>query len=81
MRINLTSGGQRPWPARLMLRLMRWHIGIDPGPPTVLSYRPDFMGRDITRYILRAARPSASWDKGHVEMFSAFISKLNSCSF
>ncbi len=81
MRIDLTTGGQRPLFARLTLGFAHWYVGVDSGPPTALSFRPDLFGPPIRQYIMRAARASPSWDKGHVEMFSAFVSKLNSCSF
>lgn len=81
MRIDLSTGGRRPWYASLALTLARWFVGVDSGPPTVLSYRPDLFGRSFTQYILHAARASSSWNKGQIEMFSAFVSKLNRCHF
>jgi len=81
MRIDLFHGGRRPWPVRLILALVRVYVGVDSGPPTAFSYRPDLVGSEARRYLLRAARASSKWTKGQLEMFSAFVSKLNSCSF
>ncbi|MEM7156351.1 MAG: hypothetical protein AAF799_26085 [Myxococcota bacterium] len=80
MRIDLSSGGRRPWFIGVVLSLARWWMGVDSGPPTAISYRPDLFGRDAIRY-LQSAHASPGWSRGELEMFSAFVSKLNSCSF
>lgn len=81
MRVDLRKGGRRPLLARIFLWLLRRYVGVDSGPPSVLSYRPDLLGKDLMRYLGRALRPHAGWDKGHLEMFNAYISKLNQCTF
>ena len=81
MRIDLYSGGRRPWPARIFLRVWRWWVGVDVGPPTAMSYRPDLFPLAFVRYLMGALRGSPSWDRGHVEMIAAFVSRANSCSF
>lgn len=77
MRVDLFSGGQRPRVMDLGLRFMKLYIGAYPGPPLAMSYRPDLFHKDLVRYLSGAG----SWDKGHVEMFSAFVSKLVACRF
>ncbi len=77
MRVDLFSGGQRTKGMSLGLRLMKRYIGVYVGPPVVMSYRLDFFHRDFFRYLSGAG----GWDQGHVEMFSAFVSKLVACRF
>ena len=77
MRVDLFSGGRRPLVMHLGLRFMKLYIGVYVGPPVAMSYRPDFFHRDFFRYISGAG----GWDQGHVEMFSAFVSKLVACRF
>ena len=77
MRVDLFSGGRRPKVMLLGLRLMKRYIGTYVGPPVVMSYRPDFFHREFVRNISGAG----GWDQGHVEMFSAFVSKLVACRF
>ena len=77
MRVDLFSGGRRPKAMLLGLRLMKWYIGANVGPMVAMSYRPDFFHREFIRDISGAG----GWDQGHVEMFSAFVSKLVACRF
>lgn len=81
MRIDLLHGGQRPWYMALGLRLAKLLTGTYPGPPLAISYRPHFFNKDFAGYIMRAMHGSGGWDKGHAEMFAAFVSQLNSCHF
>lgn len=81
MRIDLTRGAHRPWYMAVGLRLVQWRVGVLPGPPLAISYRPGFFHRDFIGYILRAMHGSGGWDKGHAELFSAFVSSLNHCRF
>lgn len=81
MRIDLLHSKYRPWYMSLGLKFARWRVGAFPGPPLTISYRPSFFKKDFVGYIIRAMRGSGGWDKGHAEMFAAFVSKLNSCVF
>jgi hypothetical protein len=82
MRIDLFTGGQRPLHLRFGLWLAERHVGADLGPPTAVTFRPDLLGEDFRNYVLRSAHAAhGPWDKGHIEMFSAFVSRLNSCRF
>jgi hypothetical protein len=65
----------------LGLKFARWRVGTVPGPPLAISYRPKLFNRDFVGYIIRAMHGSGGWDKGHAEMFAAFVSKLNACRF
>lgn len=81
MRIDLFTGGRRPFYMKVGLQLIKWRTGVYPGPPLTLSYRPDFFQRDFVRYIQRGMHGSGGWDKGHAEMFASFVSDLNACKF
>ncbi len=81
MRIDLQAGGRRPLHLRVVLRLVRWYLGMDPGPPTAITYRPDLFTPGLRQYLLRSASGDGGWSKGEAEMFSAFVSNLNSCHF
>lgn len=81
MRVELLEGGRRPWPVRAGLELARAALGVYPGPPLALSYRPDLFHSELFAYILHSMRGAQGWDKGHGELFAAFVSRLNSCRF
>jgi hypothetical protein len=81
MRIDMYAASHRPWYMDLGLRLARWRVGAVPGPPLTISYRPQLFHKDFVGYIVRAMAGSGGWDKGHAEMFAAFVSKLNACHF
>ena len=81
MRIDLTTGGKRPWYVGLILKAMKLRMGIIPGPPLTLSYRPDMFPPKLRNLTLGSANPSRSWDAGQLEVFATFVSKLNSCNF
>jgi len=81
MRIDLVNGGRRPWYMALAMRLAKLRIGIYPGPPLAMTYRTNFMTRPFLGYILRGMHGAGGWTKGEAEMFSAFVSDLNTCHF
>jgi hypothetical protein len=81
MRIDLMSGGRRPWPLKLALKALARYVGMAPGPLVTLSYRPDLFSRALQSYILRGVGVSSAWTRGESELFASFVSKLNRCSF
>ncbi|MEM7116707.1 MAG: hypothetical protein AAF614_30005 [Chloroflexota bacterium] len=81
MRIDLISGGKRPFPARIMMELFKWQAGVYAGPTVTITYRPDLLNRDLANYTLRGMHGSGGWTKGEAELFAAFVSHLNSCNF
>lgn len=81
MRLDLMSGGRRPWPLQIALRLITRHIGIVPGPIATISYRPELFGASLASYLLRGVSASGPWSKGEAELFAAFVSDLNTCHF
>ncbi|HSO00406.1 MAG TPA: hypothetical protein VLS89_19070 [Candidatus Nanopelagicales bacterium] len=81
MRIDLMSGGRRPWPLLIALRLLTRYIGIAPGPMVTISYRPDLVDTSLASYLLRGVSDAGPWTKGETELFAAFVSDLNQCHF
>ena len=81
MRVDLMKGGRRPWYAGVLLRIAKARIGILPGPPVVITYRPDLWARELLGYIVRGSKGAGGWGRGNAELFGAFVSKLNSCGF
>ena len=81
MRIDLMSGGRRPWFFRVALFVVRRAIGFTPGPPLVISYRPDLLRPALRSYLLRSNSHASAWSKGESELLAAFVSNLNACHF
>jgi hypothetical protein len=81
MRIDLFTGGKRPWYFGLMLKVATFRLGILPGPPATLSFRPDFFDRQLIGFLLRNTSTRSLWGKGPAELVAAFVSNLNTCHF
>jgi hypothetical protein len=81
MRVDLMSGGRRPWPVRLVLQVLTRYVGMAPGPLVTLSYRPDLVDGSLQSYILRGVGMSSVWTRGESELFASFVSDLNQCHF
>jgi hypothetical protein len=80
MRLGILERGHRPL-QRLQMAIMRAVTGSVPGPVAVLSYRREWMGREYARFAQRAMRHARAWSVAEVELFAAFVSKQNQCSF
>ncbi len=81
MRLDLFDGGKRPWYLLAVMHIAKWRIGIFPGPPLAISYRPDLFPGYLIGYMQRPLNGFGSWSKGEAELFAAFVSRLNSCNF
>ena len=81
MRLDLVHSPKRPWYMQLGLRLARWRLGVYPGPPLAMSYRPDLFHRAFVGYTMRGASGYGGWTKGEAELFASFVSNLNECHF
>ena len=68
-------------PYKIPMSIIYWWTGFWPGPPVVLLTRPHLLTSDFKRYFFRAISAKGEWSKGEVELFSAFVSKLNTCHF
>ena len=81
MRVDLLHSKYRPWFMSLGLRMARLWVGALPGPPLTISYKPTMFQKDFVSYIVRGMAGSGGWNKGEAELFAAYVSKLNQCSF
>ena len=66
---------------KLFLRGLRLLLKDTPGPALVTSYRKSYFGNNWIRCMKEGMRKAKHWRVGEVELFAAFISKVNSCSF
>jgi len=46
-----------------------------------LFYRPEFLGRPMSRWTQAVMRGPSAWSVGDRELFAALTSKLNQCVF
>lgn len=81
MRIEIEKGGRRNWIQKLGLFLMRQYIGMIPGPMLFLTYDMAQIPRSMLRYMMRGVARKGIFSKGERELFAAFVSNLNSCTF
>jgi hypothetical protein len=81
VRLSVLDKGHRA-PQKLLLGLVRLVTHTEPVDVIkVFMYRPEFFGKpfcDLAHVILRG--PS-DWTIGERELFGAFTSKLNDCTF
>ena len=81
MRLSALDTGHRP-PQKFLLGLVRLVTKTEPVDVIkVFMYRPEFFGKpfcDLGHVVLRG--PS-DWTVGERELFGAFTSKLNACTF
>jgi hypothetical protein len=81
VRLSILDNGHR-WPQKLLLGLTRIVTSTEPVDVVkVFMYRPEFFGKpfcDLGHVVLRG--PS-DWTVGERELFGAFTSKLNHCTF
>ena len=81
MRLTIFDHGHRPL-QKLFLKLISiLSGGTAPGPVVVLSYRPELFGKGVTDCLQEAMRQATEWSKGECELFAAFVSRLNQCTY
>ena len=71
---------------RLREKAILWLIGKMGGrrPPDVLRmllYRPAFFGRPLSSLVHAVLRGPSDWSVGERELFAAFVSRQNQCTF
>ena len=79
MRLPILEEGLRPL-QKAQLRLVT-ALGLDPGPIVTVSYRRELFGRPFVACMSEGMRGSRHWSRGELELFAAFVSKLNSCAY
>jgi hypothetical protein len=80
MRLSILDNGRRPV-QKIFLRIVRLVSGRVVGPVLVMSYRKELFGKYLAACIQEAMRGGKAWSVGEVELFAAFVSKLNQCSY
>jgi len=80
MRLRILETGHRPL-QKVLLALIKRYIGAVPGPVLTLSYRRRLFGRCFAACLHEGMRGATEWRLGEVELFAAFVSKLNACQY
>ena len=81
MRLEILDRGQR-LRARLAIRLIGLTSRTKPDDiARIILYRPTFFGRPYLRLMREVMRGESEWTVGERELFAAFVSRLNSCTF
>lgn len=81
MRLKKVENGH-PIGRKLAFRMMKWMMGAEPYDIVKLvTYRPEFLGSHINALTQEVMRGPSEWSVGDRELFAAFVSKLNKCSF
>lgn len=66
---------------KLILGIFKLAFGDAPGPVLIASYNKPFFGNGWARCMKEGMRGASEWSVGEVELFAAFVSRLNSCAY
>jgi hypothetical protein len=80
MRLRVLETGHGRLQKLLMVFIKRYAGGV-PGPILTLSYRRELFGRSFAACLQEGMRGATEWRVGEIELFAAFVSKLNSCQY
>ena len=80
MRLDILDHGHRVT-QKLAFKVMRQQTGHVPGPVKTLTYRRNWFGKYFVDCLQEGMREAREWRQGEVELFAAFVSKLNSCEY
>ena len=81
MRLRILEKGFRPLQKVILCMVRAMSGGKVPGPILVLSYRRELCGKYLAPCYQEGMRQATEWSLGEVEIFAAFISKLNECKY
>lgn len=81
MRLRILEKGFRPLQKAILGILRAISGGKVPGPILVLSYRRELCGKYLAPCYQEGMRKATEWSLGEVELFAAFVSKLNECKY
>jgi hypothetical protein len=81
MRLQVLENGYRP-----LQRLLMWLMRLLSGGPVagtvlVLSYRREIFGEHMAPCFQEGLRNAREWSMGEIELFAAFVSRLNACQY
>lgn len=82
MRLEKVRNGHKLVP-KIMMTVMGklFRMGGTPDVVRALLYRPELFGAPHSRWLQATLRGPSSWSIGERELFAAFTSRLNHCSF
>ncbi len=81
MRLEILENGHSPV-QKAAFSVMRAILrGPVPGPILVLSYRRKLFGKYMAPCFHEALRGAKEWRVAEVELFAAFVSRLNQCRY
>lgn len=80
MRLKIVDSGSGLL-QRLQYAVIRRWVGHVPGSVSATSYRRNFFGKHFARCVQEALRTDGEWSVGELEIFAAFISRLNRCRY
>jgi hypothetical protein len=66
---------------RVQYAVIRRFVGHVPGSVGATSYRRNFFGKHFARCVQEALRAPGEWTVGELEIFAAFVSRLNRCRY
>jgi hypothetical protein len=66
---------------RLLMSAMRLGAGKVPDVVRTVLYRGEFFGRPYAALMQAVMRGPSEWSVGNRELFAAFVSRQNQCSF
>ncbi len=80
MRLSLLHEGHT-WTQKLFFKAVAAKMGHVPGPVRTLTYRRTWFGTHFVDCLTHGMRKAEEWSKAEVELFAAFVSKLNECEY
>ena len=80
MRLSVLEQGLRPL-QKLQIAAMRTVMGRTPAPVVMMSYRRELFGKHLGEAFQVSMRGSKEWTLAELEVFAAFVSKLNQCLY
>jgi hypothetical protein len=80
MRLGVVDHGHRPL-QKAQLAIIRALVGQVPGPILVMSYQRNLFGKFFAACLQAGMRKMTAWTVGEVEIFAAFVSKQNHCTY
>ena len=81
MRLQILENGHRPFQKIILSVIRATSEGHVAGPILVMSYRRELFGKYLAACFQEAMRGATEWTVGEVELFAAFVSKLNECKY
>jgi hypothetical protein len=81
VRLTILEKGLRPVQKLVLAIFKTLTGGLVPGPLLALSYRRELCGKYLAACFQEGMREATEWSVSEVELFAAFVSKLNSCRY